>query len=176
MKREGMFMQKERNHPRVAVAWLLCLILCLTVLLPCTSATAETTKVTTYMLRLRAQPSAKARVIDAYPKGTEVTILKKGPEWTKVKVQGKTGYMQTRYLAYARQSSGSGSTGGSTMYVMKGVWLYLRAEPDSNSEILATIKGGTAVTVLKKGKYWTKVSVKGMEGYMGNDYLSSKKE
>ena len=60
MKREGVFMQKERNHPRVAVAWLLCLVLCLTVLLPCTSATAEKTRVTAYMLRLRAQPSAKA--------------------------------------------------------------------------------------------------------------------
>ena len=177
MKREGVFMQKERSHQRVMVAWFLCLVLCLTVLLPCISATAETTKVTAHLLRLRAQPSAKARVIDAYPKGTEVTILKKGSEWTKVKVKGKTGYMQTRYLSYAKnQSSGSGNTGGSTMYVKKGVWLYLRAEPDSNSEILSTVKGGTAVTVLKKGKYWTRVSVKGLEGYMGNDYLSSQKE
>ena len=172
-----MFMREEWYHQRRIVAWLLCLLLCLTVLLPCTSAAAETAKVTARLLRLRAQPSAKARVIDAYAKGTEVTILKKGSEWTKVKVKGKTGYMQTRYLSCAKdQSSGAGNAGDSTMYVKKGVWLYLRAEPDSNSEILATVKGGTAVTVLKKGKYWTKVSVKGLEGYMGNEYLSGKKE
>ena len=157
----------------------LCLVLCLAVLLPCISASAaeEKTKVTAQLLRLRATPSAKGRVIDAYPKGTEVTILKKGTEWTKVRVRNKTGYMQTKFLAYSKGSSSSGSGGsGSTMYVMKDCWLYLRAEPDSNSEILGTYRGGTAVTVLKKGKYWYKVSVKGLEGYMGKEYLTDVKE
>ena len=157
----------------------LCLVLCLAVVLPCISASAaeEKTKVTAQLLRLRATPSAKGRVIDAYPKGTEVTILKKGSEWTKVRVRNKTGYMQTKFLAYSRGSSSSGSGGsGSTMYVMKDCRLYLRAEPDSNSEILGTYRGGTAVTVLKKGKYWYKVSVKGLEGYMGKEYLTDVKE
>ena len=58
---------------------------------------------------------------------------------------------------------------------MKGVWLYLRAEPDSSSEILGTFRGGTAVTVLKRGKYWHRVSVRGMAGDMGNSYLVSVK-
>ena len=151
----------------------ICLLLCVAVLLQCVSAAAETTKVTAYLLRLRAAPSAKARVLDAYPRGTVVTILRKGAEWTKVKVRSKTGYMQTSMLAYS--PSGSGSTSGSTMYVLKGVWLYLRAEPDSSSEILGTFRGGTAVTVLKRGKYWHKVTVRGMEGYMGNAYLTDEK-
>ena len=158
----------------------LCMLLCLAILLPCVSAMAETTKVAAYLLRLRAQPSAKAKVIDAYPRGTVVTILKKGSEWTKVKVHGKTGYMQTSMLSYGRGggTSGSGSSGGSgsTMYVIKGIRLYLRAEPDSASEILGTFRGGTAVTVLKKGKYWYKVSVNGLEGYMGSSYLTDEKE
>ena len=172
----------------------LCVLLCLTVLLPCVSAMAETTKVTGYLLRLRAEPSAKAKVIDAYPRGTVVTILKKGAEWTKVRVHNKTGYMQTGFLAYSRNrsssdsessskssssnsgSKSSGSASGSTMYVMKDVRLYLRAEPDSSSEILGTFRGGTAVTVLSRGKYWYKVSVKGLEGYMGKDYLTDVKE
>ena len=70
--------------------------------------------------------------------------------------------------------SGSGGS-GSTMYVMKDCWLYLRAEPDSNSEILGTFRGGTAVTVLNKGKYWYRVSVKGLEGFMGKEYLTDVK-
>ena len=74
---------------------LICLILCLAVLLPSVSALAETTKVATYMLRLREKPSTSSKVLDAYPRGTKVTILKKGEEWTKVKVGGKTGYMQS---------------------------------------------------------------------------------
>ena len=157
----------------------LCLLLCLTVLLPCVSAMAETTKVTAYLLRLRETASLKGKVLDAYPRGTVVTILKKGSEWTKVKVHGKTGYMQTSMLAYSRGSSkDSESSGGdgSTMYVMKGVRLYLRDEPDSSGEILGTFRGGTAVTVLKKGRYWYKVSVRGLEGYMGKNYLTDEKE
>jgi uncharacterized protein YgiM (DUF1202 family) len=104
-----------------------------------------------------------------------VTVLKKGTEWTKVRVHNKTGYMKTSMLKFKNSSSDSGSSSsggsGSTMYVAKDCRLYLRAEPDSNSEILGTFRGGTAVTVLKKGKYWYKVSVKGLEGYMGKDYL-----
>ena len=156
----------------------LCLVLCLAVVLSCVSVSSaeEKTKITARLLRLRATPSAKGRVIDAYPKGTEVTILKKGTEWTKVRVRNKTGYMQTKFLAYSKGSSSSGSGGsGSTMYVMKDCWLYLRAEPDSNSEILGTFRGGTAVTVLNKGKYWYRVSVKGLEGFMGKEYLVSVK-
>ena len=90
-------------------------LLCLTVMIPCVSALGETTKVAAYLLRLREKPSGDSKVLDAYPRGTKVTILKKGSEWTRVKVQGKTGYMQTRYLAYAKsQSSGAGNAGSST--------------------------------------------------------------
>ena len=153
-------------------------LLCVTVLLSCVSAVAETTKVATSLLRLRASPSAKARVIDAYPRGTEVTILKKGSDWTKVRVRNKTGYMQTKFLAYGRGSGSSSSTSatGSTMYVMKGIRLYLRAEANSYSDIIGTFRGGTAVTVLKRGRYWYKVSVNGLEGYMGKEYLTDVKE
>ena len=157
----------------------LCLLLCLAVLLPCVSAMAETTKVAAYLLRLRAAPSDKGKVIDAYPRGTVVTILKKGSEWTRVRVHNKTGYMKTSMLAYGRNggSSGSGSSGGgSTMYVMKGIKLYLRAEPSASAEIIGTFRGGTPVTVLRRGRYWYRVSVKGLEGYMGSSYLTDEKE
>lgn len=156
----------------------LCLLLCMTVLLPCVSALAETTKVAAYLLRLRATPSSTGTVLDAYPRGTVVTILKKGTEWTKVKVRGKVGYMQTNRLTYGRYGSGSASSSssGTVKYVMKGVRLNLREEPNTGSDIIASFRGGTKVTVLKKGKYWSYVEVKGLFGYMGNDYLVDTKE
>ena len=155
----------------------LCLALCLAFLLPCVSALGETTKVTAYLLRLRSQPSAKATVLDAYPRGTVVTILRKGSPWTKVKVRGKVGYMQTNMLAYGRTyTSESFSSGGSVMYVAKGIRLNLREAPSSDSEILASYRGGTKVTVLRKGKYWYRVSVNGKVGYMGKDYLTDTRE
>ena len=167
---------------------LLCLILCFAVLLPCVTALGETTKVAAYLLRLREKPSLQARVLDSYKRGTRVTILKKGMEWTKVRVGGKTGYMMTDKLAYAKYKTAAEReivvsttttkttvSTGSTAYVMKGVKLNLRAEASSSSDIIASFRGGTAVTVLKKGKYWSLVEVKGLQGYMGSDYLTTEK-
>ena len=154
---------------------ILCLLLCAVVLLPCVSAFAETTRVTAYLLRLRATPSTKGAVLDAYPRGTVVTILKKGAEWTRVRVHNKTGYMQTSFLAYSRSSGASSSDGGDTMYVMKGIRLNLREEASSSSGLVGSYRGGTPVTVLRRGKYWSYVRVKGEVGYMWNDYLVSSK-
>jgi len=193
---------------------LLCLLLCLAVLMPSVSALSETTKVTGYLLRLREEASKDGKVIDAYPRGTKVTILKKGDTWTKVSVKGNTGYMMTCYLAYSKDkpeeeksgdssrksssktssasssksSSGSSSSAsskankkekssssGSTMYVEKGVWLNLREAADGSSSIIDSFRGGTKVTVLKKGKHWSKVEIKGIQGYVATDFLTSEK-
>ena len=170
---------------------LLCLLLCLAVLAPCASALGETTKVAAYLLRLRAEPSKSAKVLDAYPRGTVVTILKKGTNWTKVRVHGKEGYMQSDLLAYAKYkktSSSSSNTStssssktkvtvstGDTMYVMKGIRLNLR-EDKNNGPIISSFRGGTPVTILKKGRYWSFVEVKGLQGYMANEYLTDEKE
>ena len=170
---------------------ILCLALCLTVLLPCVSSLAETTKVAAYLLRLREKPSDTAKVLDAYPRGTKVTILQKGDEWTKVRVHGKVGYMRSNRLAYKRykttddkkSSESSDSSGkkttvssGTTAYVIKDVRVNLREEPNSSSAIIASFRGGTKVTILKKGKYFSLVEVKGLQGYMGTDYLTTEKE
>ena len=194
---------------------LLCLLLCLMVLLPCVPALSETTKVSGYLLRLREEASTDSKVIDAYPRGTKVTILKKGDTWTKVSVKGNTGYMMTCYLAYSKdkpeeeksgdssrkssskassssssKSSSSGSSSsasskankkekssssGSIMYIEKGVCLNLREEANGNSTIIDSYRGGTKVTVLKKGKYWSKVEINGTQGYVATDFLTSEK-
>lgn len=169
---------------------LLCLLLCLAVLLPCVSAMAETTKVATYLLRLREKPSASAKVLDAYPRGTKVTILKKGAEWTRVQVHSKTGYMQTNMLAYARyktseekevifsakEDTAKAVSSGETAYIIKGVKLNLRSTAGTDGDIIASFRGGTSVTILKKGRNWSFVEVKGLQGYMSTDYLTSEKE
>ena len=178
----------RRSKIRVRI---LCLLLCLAVLAPCASALGETTKVATYLLRLRDGPSLNAKVLDAYPRGTRVTILKKGSEWTKVRVHEKEGYMKTDMLAYgkyrvpettetktttartttANENTDTSIVTGSTAYVMPGVRVNLREAAGGDSEIITSIRGGTKVTILKKGRYWSRIDVKGMEGYMWNEYL-----
>ena len=99
--------------------------------------------------------------------------------------------MRSNRLAYKRykttddkkSSESSNSSGkkttvssGTTAYVIKDVRVNLREEPNSSSAIIASFRGGTKVTILKKGKYFSLVEVKGLQGYMGTDYLTTEKE
>ena len=170
---------------------ILCLMLCFAVLAPCVTALGETTKVAAYLLRLREKPSGDSKVLDAYPRGTRVTILKKGSDWTKVSVHGKTGYMQSDKLLYAKyrtdrgvtidkntkkESSSVSETDGSTMYIISGVRVNLRDGKSSVADIIGSYRGGTKVTVLKKGKIWSYVQIKNQVGYMATEFKKKKKE
>ncbi|MBE5789583.1 MAG: SH3 domain-containing protein [Clostridiales bacterium] len=147
-------------------------LLCLLMIFSAVSALAETKTIRNgYMVRLRATPSSKGKVLDAFPVGTRVNVLSKGDTWCKVRVSGKTGYMMTKYLYSGSGSSGGGS--GTTKYVWTptGTTLNLRSEPNSWSAILGSYRVGTRVTVLKSGRMWSRVSVNGKIGYMYSYYL-----
>ena len=51
-------------------------------------------------LNLRSYASTWANILGVYACGTPVTVLDYEPTWCKVKVDGKTGYMKTEYLAF----------------------------------------------------------------------------
>ena len=120
-------------------------------------------------LNLRQTASLDAKVLGQYPTGTWITVLEPGDTWSRVSVDGKTGYMMTKYL--------SGAAGGSTLYVRTntGIGLNLRSAPGMQGAILTSFKPGTPVTVLKKGSGWYYVSVNGQEGYMSSKFLTASK-
>ena len=173
---KGVFLMRRKGRIRRIAA----LTLCMVILMPWAVGLAATATVNTSLLRLRESASTLSRVLDAYPKGTTVTVLKAGDSWTKVSVRGKTGYMMTRYLKGAGLNTGTDKAeqaGSNIMYVKTdtGNRLNLRDGPGTEYDVIGSYRQGTAVTVLKRGKYWTRVSVGGKTGYMGSQYLSSTK-
>ena len=149
------------------IARVLAAALCLTTLLSCVSATAETyATVQGGGLNLRQTASLDAKVLGQEPTGTWITVLEEGSVWSKVQVNGKTGYMMSKYLASAQPN---------IMYVRTntGVGLNLRTAPGMNGVIITSFLPGTPVTVLKKGVDWYYVSVAGLKGYMGSRFLSA---
>lgn len=173
LREKGRVGMNRMNWKRM-VAGLLCLL----IIFSAVSSLAEIVKIRSgTLVRLRASASTKAKVLDAFPKGTRVNVLDKGAIWCKVRVDGKVGYMMTKYLYSdtSSGSSGSGSSGGgTTMYVStpSGTTLNLRSDADTYSEILGAYRPGTKVTLLKRGRLWSKVSVNGLVGYMYTSYLS----
>lgn len=128
--------------------------------------TAVSALVTGGSLNLRETASLSAKVLGQYPTGTLVEIVEKGDEWHKVSVNGKDGYMMSKYLSTATTSQTA------TVRTNTGIGLNVREEPSLHGTIITSVKNGGTVTVLQKGATWCRVSVDGKEGFMATQYLS----
>lgn len=118
-------------------------------------------------LNLRQEASQTAAVLGQYPSGTWMTVIEEGTEWSKVKVDGKVGYVMSKYLADAVNSN--------TMYVHTntGIGLNLRTEPSLTGDIITSFPNGTAVNVISRGNGWYKIQVGDSLGFAASRYLST---
>ncbi len=142
--------------------------LCSLVLLSGAAARAETyATVRGGGLNLRQTASLDAKVLGQYPTGTWITVLDQKDGWSHVTVNGKTGYMMSKYL-----SSGNPCD---VMYVRTntGIGLNLRAAPGMDGKIITSFRPGTPVTVLERGSGWYLVSAAGLRGYVSSRFLSA---
>ena len=87
-------MKTTKRYARVLAA-----ALCAVLLLSSVPALAESyATVRGGGLNLRQTASLDAKVLGQYKTGTWITGLESGKEWSKVQVDGKTGYMMSKYL------------------------------------------------------------------------------
>ena len=128
--------------------------------------TAESALVVGGALNLRQTASLEAKVLGQYPTGTLVEIEEKGDEWCKVTVNGKSGYMMTRYLSQSEKNLTA------TVRTNTGIGLNMREEPSLSGAIITSYKPGTQITVLQKGISWSRVKMDGREGFMSTTYLN----
>ena len=129
------------------------------------AATADSALIKGGRLNLRQTASLTAKVLGQYPSGTMVEIVESGDEWCKVTVDGKTGYMMTKYLTGASQGLSA------TVRTNSGIGLNLRESPSLSGAIITSVKNGEKVTVLQKSGSWCRVSAGGHEGFAATQYL-----
>lgn len=158
----------KQRKPLKILSAVLAAILCLSV--PVSGLASGFATVQGGGLNLRQTASLDAKVLGQYGTGTWIEIVEKGDTWSKVKVDGKTGYMMTKYLNFGQT--------GKTMYVHTntGIGLNLREAPNTCARIITSFPVGTAVCVLQSGSAWHKVSVGKLSGYMASAYLKAEKE
>jgi uncharacterized protein YgiM (DUF1202 family) len=58
-------------------------------------------------------------------------------------------------------------------YVWTSDGVNLRAEPNTDCEVLAVLGSGTQLTLLGEEDGWVQVSFNGQEGYISTDYITS---
>lgn len=54
------------------------------------------------VVNFRLYPGMKTKIIKAYPVGTQVKVLEKGVNWSKVEIGGQQGYVSTYMLKFAK--------------------------------------------------------------------------
>lgn len=154
---------------------------------PAVDESTATVSTTGGSLNLRAKAStASSVIILAYiPNGAKVTVLSKGATWSKVTYNGKTGYVMTQYLNFAKatptptpkkttaKKTATPAPGLTTAVVKtsKGGDLNLRSAPSSGNNVIATIPNGATVTVTSRGSSWCAVYYGGRAGYVVTKYL-----
>lgn len=123
-------------------------------------------------VRLRSGPSVNYSIIASYKVGTLLTVLNTGDIWSKIRINGRTGYMMNDFI-----ERGEGTAGDYTAYVVSGngKTVVLRSGPSKQYDALASYKVGQKVTVLSYGSTWCKVRINGLDGYMMSEFLSTVK-
>ena len=126
-------------------------------------------------LNLRNAPNGD--ILGSYPRGTAVTVHSTDGGWSKVTVNGQSGYMSSQWLSSSKPTGSTGSSSSSsigTAVVNNPVStqvLFLRSEPSTSSQSLGYYRNGKSVTLLAKLDGWYKVKVDGQTGYMMAKYL-----
>lgn len=122
----------------------------------------------TDLINIRQSPSTDAAVLASATFGSELNrIGVTDSGWTKIKTGDVVGYVKSEFVSESKPSA----TAGSVVTLKES--LNLRAGKDENSELLATVPGGTSVKVLEADSNgWTKVDYNGKTGYIRTDLLT----
>ena len=67
-------------------------------------------KVNSSILNIRTRKSTKAKKIPTLQRGAKVTLLSNNSKWVAVKVKGKVGYTQGKYITIANGATASATT------------------------------------------------------------------
>lgn len=111
------------------------------------------------------------------PHGTQVNLLEKLGDWSKIQYGTLTGYVMTGYLTIQEDGveetppAASGIGTATVALSDESQTLNLRAAPTTNSSVLARLRHGQTLTVLERYENWTYVQFGTANGYVMNDYI-----
>ncbi|MBQ6383952.1 MAG: SH3 domain-containing protein [Clostridia bacterium] len=143
-------------------------------------------------LNLREEANTKAKVVTRIESGKKVEILNAvgiPAGWTKVKFNGKTGFVMTKFLVNAKPgkyeiTERSDNFKSVTAYIVKAKALNqkttksvcLRVKPNKTAKSIRRLAAGDQLKVIAAGKTWSKVvdMNTGKTGYVANDYIIKK--
>lgn len=135
-------------------------------------------------VNIRSGPGKNYKVVTAVKSGTQVEFIEDQDEWVEVQYKGKKGYVDAVYVTDAAPTAKATSTPkptdssmGTLGYVTSenGKPVKLRSGPGKTYREVGEAEVGKDVTILTKGKTWSKIRIDGEECYLMSKFLSSTK-
>jgi hypothetical protein len=127
-------------------------------------------------VRLRAESNTDSEILGVLQEGAALTvtgIAGDEDDWYAVTYGSRDGYILGRFITIGVYEEPARTAGDSQSgYVNTSGGVRLRAESNTDSEILKTLSRGTALTVTGVEGDWAKVAYDGLEGYMLAEYVS----
>lgn len=126
-------------------------------------------------LNIRKNPTTQSSVIGRLKNKSSINVTSSSGNWYKISFNGKSGYVSASYVKKSSSSNNSNADNyPQTGYVSNGsVPLRIREQPNTSSQILGTIKRGSATTVTGKiNSNWYSVSDHGINGYASAAYIT----
>ena len=130
--------------------------------------TATSKKQTTTNVNFRNGAGTSYRIIATLPKGTKVETVSESNGWTKVKYDGRLGYISSNYLEDIKIS-----TNTSVTKEVNTDSLNVRSGPSTSYSVLGKLNKGTKVPVISEESGWSKINYNGKDAYVSSRYLSS---
>ena len=117
---------------------------------------------------MRSGAGTSYRVISVLNKGTKVEVLSESNGWSKIKYDGRLGYVSSQYLDV--ESSSNVST---TKKEVTANSLNVRSGAGTNYGIIGSLNKGTKVDVISESNGWAKLNYNGKIGYVSSSYLKN---
>lgn len=132
-------------------------------------------------VKIRKSASTTAAIVTTLKPGKKVHVVYKTASWSKIKVNGNTGWIQNKFLSKSKPASNPGGNnnnqeeGSYTAYVVTANKkpLNVRSGKGTGYQVIFKINHGEKVTVLKHYAKWDYIQYKGKKGYVMNSYLQT---
>ena len=107
------------------------------------------------------------RVITVLKKGQKVEVISESNGWSKIKYDGRLGYVSSSYLGDV-----SNSTNKSKTKQVNTTSLNVRSGPNTSYGLLGKLPKGSKVEVISESNGWSKIKYNGKDAYVSSMYLS----
>lgn len=119
-------------------------------------------------LNMRSGAGTSYRSIATLNKGTVLDVVSQGSGWTKVKYEGRLGYVSSEYLQDIKPES---TTQGLKEVTTSS--LNVRSGANTSYSVVGKLKNGEKIKVISESNEWAKIEYKGKIAYTSSRYLKN---